>query len=97
MSTQTQGFTSGSSSKDRLLSTRNLLKRKKIQLESYNCVLCRSNSEETVQYYTCCWTDLSPNMLDIEWLINVTNFYQALLAFPEALLQIRDQSHPHFF
>lgn len=32
-------FTSGSSSKDRLLSTRNLLTINKIQLESYNCVL----------------------------------------------------------
>ena len=32
------------------LSTRNILRRKNMQLQSYNYVLCQSNSEETVQH-----------------------------------------------
>lgn len=35
--------------KDRL-STRNILKRRNMALDSYNCVLCNDNIEETVEH-----------------------------------------------
>ena len=76
--------------KDRL-STRNILRRKNIQLESYNCVLCQSQSEETVQhlFLSCPFAKECWSVLNID--------FQVDSAFPKALLQIRVQSHSHFF
>ena len=75
--------------KDRL-STRNILRRKNIQLESYNCVLCQSQSEDTVQhlFLSCPFAKECWSLLNID--------FQVDSAFPKALLQTRVQSHSYF-
>lgn len=73
------------------LSTRNILKRRNMHLESYNCVLCLQNTEETCQhlFLQCpfavqCWqlinADPSPND-----------------DFPEVVSYIKDRLQSQFF
>lgn len=76
--------------KDRL-STRNILKRKNMNLESYNCVLCNSGIEETMdhlfldfQFALNCWGLIGINLQN-----NIDIF--------EAINQIKLQSHPVFY
>jgi hypothetical protein len=73
------------------LSTRNILRRKHMHLESYSCVLCQLQSEETVehlflgcQFAKDCWA-----------LIGIT--IQNDQDIVSAVEQIRVQSHPKFF
>lgn len=73
------------------LSTRNILKRKNMVLQSYNCVLCDLSSEETVHhlFLQCefakqCWQMLGVDIpFDIE--------------FPEAMVFLRDAIQSQFF
>jgi len=58
--------------KDRL-STRNLLRRKQMELQSFNCVFCLANLEETTQhlFWACpfaqhCWGSLHLHVLHLE-------------------------------
>ena len=60
-------------------------------LESYNCVFCQQNIEETndhvflnCQFAKICWS-----------LIGIT--IQSGSDILEALMQVRDQTHPNFF
>ena len=60
-------------------------------LESYNCVLCQQNIEETndhiflnYQFAKICWS-----------LIDIT--IQSGSDILEAVMQVRDQTHPNFF
>lgn len=76
--------------KDRL-STRNILRRKNMHLETYNCELCQLATEETLHhlFLECpfarsCWGILN---LDI----------QPQSSFPEVILYFRDQLNSEFF
>lgn len=75
--------------KDRL-STRNILRWKNIQPESYNCVLCQSQPEETVQhwFFSCPFAKECGSLLNIDFQVDST--------FPKALLQIRFSHIPIF-
>lgn len=62
-----------------------------MQLELYNCVLYQSQLEEMMQhlFFSC------PFAKECRWsLLNID--FQTDLIFPEALLQIKVQSHPQF-
>lgn len=76
--------------KDRL-STRNILKRRNMHLESYNRVLCLQNTEETIQhlFLQCpfavqCWHILNVDPLPDE-------------GFPEIIEHMKDRIHSQFF
>jgi hypothetical protein len=76
--------------KDRL-STRKILKRKNMFLQSYSCVLCASNTEETVHhlFLQCefakqCWEFLEVDIL-------------ADSEFPNSMAFLKDAIHSQFF
>jgi hypothetical protein len=75
--------------KDRL-STRNILRRKNMHLDSYNCVLCPLLTEGTVehlflgcQFAKECWALIGITILDNQDIFS-------------AIEQVRAQSHPNF-
>ena len=75
--------------KDRL-STRNILRRKNIQLESYNCVLFQDQVEEIAHHpITHSFTKNYWNLAHINSDDEIT--------FPKAIETIRAQSYPRFF
>ena len=76
--------------KDRL-STRNILRRKNMQLDSFLCVLCNTSEEETCQhlFIDCPFAKQSWDLLNISFQ-NGTNIN-------DCITQIRNQSHPVFF
>lgn len=76
--------------KDRL-STRNILRRKNMHLDSYDCVLCNSLTEETADHLfvdcpfaTMCW-----DLIGVEMPLHG--------AFPELTSQLKDQWNSPFF
>lgn len=89
MSAKTQSLFLASS-KDRL-STRNILKRRNMHLESYNCVLCLQSTEETCQHLflqcpfaASCWQ-----------IINIDP--RTFGDFPDAVQYMRDTIQLQFF
>lgn len=73
------------------LSTRNILKRKNMHLDSYECVLCQSATEEcrnhlfvNCQFARSCWHSIGINL-------------QSNIGILEAIRQIRSQSHQDFY
>jgi len=76
--------------KDRL-STRNILRRKHMHLESYNCVLCQLSVKETCEHlFIEC-----PFAKDCWNLLGVT--LQNGININDCILQLKEQSHPKFF
>jgi glucose-6-phosphate-specific signal transduction histidine kinase len=73
------------------LSTRNILRRKNMHLDSYNCVMCQLNLEETVThlFLECSFAKNCWNLFNI--------VFGANSSFPEALPQIRSQINSQFF
>lgn len=73
------------------LSTRNILRRRHMHSESYNCVLCMSSPEETVRHL----------FLDCPFARQCWQFIQVDIplssSFPEVSEQIRDQIQTRFF
>jgi len=76
--------------KDRL-STRDIIKRKNMQLESYNCVVCNLSAEETSAhlFLNCpfakqCWSSIGIS-------------FQGNIIATEAILEIRSQANNRFF
>jgi hypothetical protein len=76
--------------KDRL-STRNILKRKSMALDSYNCVLCTENVEETIEHLflhcsfaTQCWS-----LLNLDIPSNST--------FPDIVIHFKSSLQSQFF
>jgi hypothetical protein len=59
--------------KDRL-NTRNFLRRKNMELPSYNCVLCSSNVEETLQhlFFECSFSKWCWRFVNVHWNTNLT-------------------------
>jgi hypothetical protein len=76
--------------KDRL-STRDILRRKNMQLESYNCVRCSLNTEETSNhlFLSCPFAKECWNSISISFQSNITS--------TETVLEIRAQSNNRFF
>lgn len=73
------------------LSTRNILKTKHMQLDSYNCVLCSLLTKETSNhiFLECPFAKECWNSIGITFQSNIT--------ITEAVLEIRSQSNHHFF
>jgi hypothetical protein len=76
--------------KDRL-NTRNILRRKNMELASFDCVFCVNSTEETAQhlFLQCPFAGQCWDSIQIEAPMN-TNF-------PEAVSQIKDQIQSSFF
>jgi hypothetical protein len=77
--------------KDRL-STRNMLRRKRMHLENYNCVLCQQHNEETLMHllFYCpfaknCWGTLNFVYADNMSVIQIFEAWRALVNVPFAL------------
>jgi hypothetical protein len=72
------------------LSTRNILKRRNMQLESYNCVLCLQNTEETCQhlFLQCPFAVQFWQLISIDIPINDD--------FPEITDYLKDRLHSQF-
>lgn len=76
--------------KDRL-STRNLLRRRNMHLDSYNCVLCNLTVEESAHhlFVDCPFARMCWDMLNVDIPLNGS--------FPELFAQIKSQLNTQFF
>ena len=76
--------------KDRL-STRNILRRRKMELESYSCEICSLLIEETVEhlFWNCPFAQQCWGILNLETVPNEDSF--------ENIRAIKDQLHSQFF
>lgn len=76
--------------KDRL-STRNLLKRRNMHLDSYDCALCMNATEETLEHLFLGCTFASSCWYQIGIVL------QPQANIPDTIQQLRDQMDPQFF
>ena len=76
--------------KDRL-STKNILKRKNMQLDSYHCDLCQLSMEETCEhlFIECSFAKVCWNLLGIS--------FQMGLNISDCVTQLKTQTHPVFY